>query len=79
MTLKRPRAAMPESIRRELDASGLMQSFKARPPYRRNDYLHWIGRSVRTATRRKRIDHMLAELKAGGVYMGMAHRPSKPK
>ncbi|MCA6101660.1 YdeI/OmpD-associated family protein [Bradyrhizobium australafricanum] len=79
MTLKRPRAAMPASIRHELDATGLMQAFKARPPYQRNDYLHLIGRSVRTATRRKRIDQMLAELKAGGVYMGMAHRPSKPK
>ncbi|WP_431017515.1 YdeI/OmpD-associated family protein [Bradyrhizobium pachyrhizi] len=75
----RPRAAMPASIRREPDATGLMQAFKARPPYQRNDCLHWIGRSVRTATRRKRIDRMLAELKAGGVYMGMAHRPSEPK
>ncbi|MCP1844376.1 hypothetical protein ACVIHI_002703 [Bradyrhizobium sp. USDA 4524] len=33
MTLKRPRAAMPASIRRELDAAGLMQAFKTRPPY----------------------------------------------
>ncbi|WP_246787584.1 YdeI/OmpD-associated family protein [Bradyrhizobium sp. CCBAU 53421] len=48
-----------------------------RPAYQRNDYLHWIGRSIRDATRRKRIDQMLEELKAGGVYMGMAHRPNK--
>ena len=30
-----------------------------------------------TATKRKRIDQMLEELRAGGVYMRMAHRPSK--
>ncbi|GKQ50890.1 hypothetical protein BRSPCE3_17450 [Bradyrhizobium sp. Ce-3] len=67
---------MPASVRRELDGLGLMQAFKQRPPYQRNDYLHWIERSVRAVTRRKRIDQMLAELKAGGLYMGMAHRPS---
>ncbi|WP_456732905.1 YdeI/OmpD-associated family protein [Bradyrhizobium sp. USDA 3364] len=77
MTLKRPRATMPASLRRELDNAGVMQAFKERPPYQRNDYLHWIDRSVRAATKRKRIDQMLAELKAGGIYMGMAHRPSK--
>lgn len=75
--LKRPRAVMPAAIRRELDAAGLMQAFKDRPPYQRNDYLHWIARSVQSATKRKRIDQMLEELKAGGVYMGMAHRPSQ--
>ncbi|MEN3348227.1 MAG: hypothetical protein V7632_1862 [Bradyrhizobium sp.] len=75
--LKRPRAAMPAGIRRELDAAGLMEAFKARPPYQRNGSLHWIARSVQPATRRKRIDQMLDELRAGGVYMGMAHRPSK--
>ncbi len=40
-------------------------------------WLHWNGRCVRPETKRKRIDQMLAELKAGGVYMGMAHRPSR--
>ncbi|WP_338826773.1 YdeI/OmpD-associated family protein [Bradyrhizobium sp. 27S5] len=77
MILRRPRATMPASIRRELDAGGLMQAFNERPPYQRNDYLYWIARSVRAATKRKRIDQMLEELKAGGVYMGMEHRPSK--
>ena len=75
--LRRPRAVMPAGIRRELDAAGLLAAFKARPPYQRNDYLHWIARSVRPATRRKRIDQMLEELRAGGIYMRMAHRPSK--
>ncbi|WP_158231349.1 hypothetical protein [Bradyrhizobium sp. C9] len=36
-----------------------------------------IERSVRAATGRKRVDRMLEELKASGVYMAMAHRPSK--
>ncbi|UGY03286.1 YdeI/OmpD-associated family protein [Bradyrhizobium quebecense] len=77
MTLKRPRAIMTAGIRRELDAAGLTETFKERPPYQRNDDLHWIERSVRAATKRKRIDQMLEELRAGGVYMRMAHRPSK--
>ncbi|UFX49045.1 YdeI/OmpD-associated family protein [Bradyrhizobium sp. 41S5] len=29
--------------------------------------MHWIDRSVRAATKRKRIDQMLEKLKAGGV------------
>ncbi|MBR0871266.1 YdeI/OmpD-associated family protein [Bradyrhizobium tropiciagri] len=68
---------MPAGIRRELEAAGLLQAFRLRPPYQRNDYLHWIARAVRPGTRRKRIEQMLAELKAGGVYMGMLHRPSE--
>ncbi|QPF81614.1 YdeI/OmpD-associated family protein [Bradyrhizobium genosp. L] len=77
--LKRPRATMPAGIRRALDAAGLMAVFRERPPYQRNDYLRWIARSVRPVTKQKRIDQMLEELRKGGVYMGMAHRPSKRK
>jgi hypothetical protein len=31
---------------------------------------------VEPATREKRLDQMLDELKNGGVYMKMVHRPS---
>ncbi|MFB9265561.1 hypothetical protein ACFFWD_20800 [Bradyrhizobium erythrophlei] len=44
--LKRSRAVMPASLRREFDATGLLQAFNERPPDQRNDYLHWITRSV---------------------------------
>ncbi len=67
---------MPASIREELDSSGCMADYLARPYYQRNDYLAWIGRAASEATRRKRLDQMLHELETGGVYMGMEHRPS---
>jgi uncharacterized protein YdeI (YjbR/CyaY-like superfamily) len=75
--LKRPVAKMPDTLRLELEAAGLMPAFKQRPPYQRNDYLHWIARASRQETRRKRIDQMIGELARGGVYMGMPHRPSR--
>jgi uncharacterized protein YdeI (YjbR/CyaY-like superfamily) len=75
--LKRPLAEMPDLLRTELEAEGLMSAFKQRPPYQRNDYLHWIARASHPDTRQKRIDQMIDELTKGGVYMGMPHRPSR--
>jgi len=71
-TPKRPRHPMPDDVRAALDARGLMDAYQARPPYQRNDYLGWIGRAKREATRHKRLEQMLAELAAGDVYMKMA-------
>ena len=75
--LKRPLAKMTKSLRVELETASLMPAFKQRPPYQRNDYLHWIARANRPETRRKRINQMIDELTKGGVYMGMPHRPSR--
>ena len=75
--VKRPINEMPtEIIRQLLIDERLMADYEDRPPYQRNDYLRWIGRARRPETRRKRIDHMLDELRAGGVYMKMEHTPS---
>ncbi|HGG04738.1 MAG TPA: hypothetical protein ENK28_04715 [Aliiroseovarius sp.] len=57
-----------------LDARGLRAAYDSRPPYQRNDYLAWIGRAKRPATRDKRIAQMLAELAAGDTYMNMPWR-----
>lgn len=54
---------------------GLLEAYRARPPYQQNDYLGWIGRARREETRRKRLVQMLDELAAGDVYMNMAWRP----
>lgn len=69
--LKRPLAKMPDSLRAELEAANLMTAFEQRPPYQRNDYLHWIERARHPETRRKRINQMIDELTKGGIYMGM--------
>jgi len=53
-----------------------MSRYEERPSYQRNDYLGWIDRAKQPATRRKRLDQMLAELDEGGVCMKMDHPPS---
>lgn len=73
---KRPIHPMPDDVAAALKARGVRDDYDARPPYQRNDYLGWISRAREDATRAKRIRQMTDELKSGGVYMGMRHRPS---
>lgn len=77
MTLQRPAQQMPVDIAEMLTEHRLRGAYDDRPAYQRNDYLAWIARAKRPETRSKRIDQMLSELEAGGVYMGMRHRPSE--
>jgi uncharacterized protein YdeI (YjbR/CyaY-like superfamily) len=72
----RQRYPMPEDILEALTRAKVLADYEARPAYQRNDYIGWINRSARQETRTKRINQMLAELKAGGVYMKMAHPAS---
>jgi uncharacterized protein YdeI (YjbR/CyaY-like superfamily) len=69
--LKRALQPMPEFVRRELEVSGLLEAYWARPDYQRNDYLSWINRAKLEATRQKRLAQMLEELRQGGRYMKM--------
>jgi uncharacterized protein YdeI (YjbR/CyaY-like superfamily) len=69
--MKRPINEMPDDIREALSKAKLTASYRERPPYQQNDYLGWIGRAKLPATRAKRLQQMLDELKAGGVYMHM--------
>jgi uncharacterized protein YdeI (YjbR/CyaY-like superfamily) len=71
-TLKRKRNALPKSIRALLVKHGLLALYKARPAYQRNDYLGWIAQAKLEATKQKRINQMLDELKQGDRYMKMA-------
>jgi uncharacterized protein YdeI (YjbR/CyaY-like superfamily) len=68
---------MPSDVEHVLTDEGLMEHYRERPPYQRNDYLGWINRAKRPATRQKRIEQMLDELRTGGVYMKMEHAPSR--
>ncbi len=67
----RPRYPMPAFIRDALNRSGMMDAYNSRPPYQRNDYIGWIQRAKLEATRQKRLNLMLDELKRGDVYMKM--------
>jgi hypothetical protein len=62
---------MPAFVRNALTQQGLVDLYKARPAYQRNDYLMWINKAKREDTRLKRLDQMLDELRHGGVYMRM--------
>lgn len=73
--LKRKRQPMPADVRIALEEGGLIAAYKQRPAYQQNDYLGWIERAVRPATRQKRLKQMLVELKRGGVYMNMKWKP----
>lgn len=73
---KRPTHAMPEDVRAPLRMGGVEADYRARPHYQRNDYLGWIAAAKQDETRRKRLAQMVAELKKGGLYMGMKHGPS---
>ena len=66
---------MPNSVRKALNDRGLMDSFRARPPYQQNDYLGWISRAKLRSTKLKRLKQMLDELEGGRLYMNMKWKP----
>lgn len=69
---------MPDAVEQALAEHGLLDAYKARPPYQRNDYLGWINRARRAETKERRLQQMLAELERGDVYMKMDWRPGRP-
>lgn len=76
-TLKRERHTMPAFIEAALAKRNLTEAYCERPAYQQNDYLGWIMRAKREETIQKRLEQMLDELERGGVYMKMAHKPSR--
>ena len=77
--LKRERLPMPDFVRKALLNADLMKDYLGRPAYQQNDYIGWISQAKLEATKQKRLDQMLNELKHGGVYMKMAHPASAKK
>ena len=69
--LKRPLNRMPAWIRQALVDAGLMEKYRSRPPFQRNDYLGWIIRPKLESTRQRHLEQMLLELQSGDVYMNM--------
>lgn len=73
---KRPTHSMPADVKAALSKGGVAKDYSTRPRYQQNDYVGWITGTKLPTTRQKRIAQMVAELKQGGVYMGMKHAPS---
>ena len=76
---KRKRQPMPDHILGALKKAKLFDAYEARPAYQRNDYIGWITGAKRQETRDTRLAQMLDELRKGGVYMNMEHKPSRKK
>lgn len=72
---RRAHHPMPVTVRDALDAAGVMDAYRVRPPYQRNDYLGWIAGAKREETRTRRLRQMLDELAEGRTYMGMPWGP----
>ncbi len=72
---RRPRYPMPTFVAEALARRGLLEAYRGRPPYQRNDYIGWIMSAKREATREKRLRQMLDELERGDTYMKMAWKP----
>ncbi len=73
--LKRPRQPMPDFVRQALEKRSLIERYRERPAYQRNDYLWWINSAKRDETKQKRLAKMLGELDACSGYMGMGWTP----
>ncbi len=72
---RRPRYPMPTFVAEALAQNELLDAYRSRPPYQRNDYIGWITSAKREATREKRLRQMLDELERGDTYMKMAWKP----
>lgn len=66
---------MPDFIRDALAENDLIDAYQSRPPYQQNDYIGWVQRAKLEATKQKRLNQMLDELKKGNVYMKMKWKP----
>jgi uncharacterized protein YdeI (YjbR/CyaY-like superfamily) len=70
---------MPDFVKEALITSDLMEAYRERPPYQQNDYIGWINRAKRPATKQRRLEQMLSELERGDVYMKMAYAPRETR
>ena len=75
--LSRPIHPMSAFVQAALDESDLLAAYQSRPAYQQNDYIGWINRAKRPATKQKRLAQMLYELARGDLYMKMDHQPKK--
>ena len=61
-------ADLPRAMEQLLDGHNLLKAFRARAPYQQRGYLAWISQAKQDATRERRAQTMLKELKQG-TYM----------
>jgi hypothetical protein len=75
---KKVPAPMPGFVKAALVKAKMMDAYRERPEYQRNDYLSWINRAVGNVAKQKRLAQMLEELGKGNVYMEAEWHPPAP-
>ncbi|MFQ5526639.1 MAG: YdeI/OmpD-associated family protein [Thermoanaerobaculia bacterium] len=70
---------MPAFVREALLDTGLLETYRERPPYQQNDYVGWISQAKRPETQRKRLAQMLFELDSGDLFMKMDYTPKRSR
>ena len=75
--LTRPIHPIPDFVEEALNKHALTEAYRARPAYQQNDYVGWVNSAKRHATKLKRLNQMLEELRTSGIYMRMEHRSSR--
>jgi Bacteriocin-protection, YdeI or OmpD-Associated len=71
--LTRPLHPMPAFVLEALKERKLLDAYRSRLAYQRNDYVGWIARAKLATTRERRLAQMLDELARGDVYMNMRY------
>lgn len=74
---KREPKPMPGFVKGALAKAKLLDAFRARPEYQREEYLGWIDRAIGKTEKDKRLAQLVEELGKGNVYMGEAWEPPK--
>jgi len=72
------RKPMPGFVKTALTKHKLLDAFRARPEYQRNDYLTWLEGAKLAEQRQQRMTQLLDELGKGDVYMGQPWSPPVP-
>lgn len=70
---------MPGFVKTALTKHKLMDAFRARPEYQRNDYLTWLDGAKLPAHRQQRVAQLVEELQKGDVFMGQPWAPPPPR
>lgn len=74
----RGRKPIPGFVATALAKHKLVDAFRARPEYQRNDYLVWLDGARLPAQRQQRLAQLIEELGKGDVYMGQPWSPPRP-
>jgi len=75
---KRGPKPVPGYVKTALAKHKLLEAFRARPEYQRNDYVTWLDAAKLAEQRQQRLTQFLDELGKGDVYMGEPWSPPPP-